>query len=84
MRLCELRQKEVINICTCKSMGYPTDVEFHCEKGHLTALVVPGPGKLCSFWSSNEYIIPWNCIKQIGDDIILVEIAEEKCLQGHS
>lgn len=84
MRLYELKQKEVINVCTCKSLGYPTDVEFNCEKGTLTALIVPGPGKLCSFWSDKEYIIPWNCIKQIGDDIILVELAEEKYLQSHA
>lgn len=83
MRICELKQKEVINICNCKSMGYPTDVDFNCEKGILKALIVPGSCKFCSLWSTNEYIIPWHCIKQIGDDIILVEISEEKCLQNH-
>lgn len=84
MRLYELKQKEVINICTCKSLGYPIDAEIDSCKGTLCSLIVPGPGKLCSFWSGSEYIIPWNCIRQIGDDIILVEITEEKCLQGHA
>ena len=71
MRICELKQKEVINICTCRTLGCPVDVEFNCETGCITALVVPGPG--------SEYIIPWNCIRQIGDDIILVEIDEKYC-----
>ncbi len=83
MRLCELKQKEVINIGTCKSLGYPIDVEMDVCKGTLTALIVPGPGKMCSFFCDKEYCIPWNAIKQIGDDIILVEICEEKCLQSH-
>ena len=63
MRICELKQKEVINICTCRT------------------LVVPGPGSFCfCFWGAgSEYIIPWNCIRQIGDDIILVEIDEKYC-----
>ena len=61
MRLCELKQKEVINTCTCKSLG---------------------PGRFCCFWGrESEYIIPWNCICQIGDDIILVEIQEDKCFR---
>ena len=80
MRLCELRQKEIINTCTCKSLGCPIDLEFDCATGRINSLIVPGPGKLCSFFGrENEYIIPWNCICQIGDDIILVEIKEEKC-----
>lgn len=53
---------------------------FNCKTGVLTALIVPGPGKLCClFGRDNEYVIPWDCICQIGDDIILVEIDEEKC-----
>ena len=42
MRICELKQKEVINICTCRTLGCPVDVEFNCETGCITALVVPG------------------------------------------
>ena len=28
-----------------------------------------------------EYIIPFECIRRIGEDIILVEIKEDKCLK---
>ncbi len=44
MRLCELRQKEVINTCTCRSLGCPVDLEFDRKTGAITALIVPGPG----------------------------------------
>ena len=81
MRICELKQKEVINICTCRTLGCPVDVGFNCETGCINALVVPGPGSFCFCFrgAGSEYIIPWNCIRQIGDDIILVEIDEKYC-----
>ena len=40
MRICELKQKEVINIHTCRSLGCPLDVEFCCETARLKALDV--------------------------------------------
>ena len=84
MRICELKQKEVINICTCRTLGCPVDVEFNCETGCITALVgSPDLASFCLFvsWGAgSEYIIPWNYIRQIGDDIILVEIDEKVLL----
>ena len=81
MRIVDLRQKEVINICTCKSLGCPIDIDFNCKTGQILALIVPGPGRICSLLGrDSEFIIPWECICQIGEDIILVEIKEDKCL----
>ena len=69
MRFCELREKEVVNICNGKCLG---------------GVVVPGPGKFCGFFGTDsEYVIPFACIKKIGPDIILVEIKEEKFLQKY-
>ena len=82
MRLCELKQKEIINTCTCKSLGCPVDLEFDEKSGKITALIVPGPGKFCCLWGrDSEYIIPCNSVCQIGEDIILVEIREEKAFR---
>ena len=75
MRLCELREKEVINTCDCKRLGCVTDVVIDLCRGSLEAIIIPGPGKICGFLGSDsEYIIPFECIKKMGDDIILVEI----------
>lgn len=83
MRLCELRQKEVINVCTCTSLGCVADVEFDPKTGCITALIVPGGNRFSCFWGHElELIIPWNCICQIGKDIILVELPAEKCKGG--
>ena len=48
MRVCELRQKEVVNICSCRTLGCPLDIEFNCKTGCVEALIVPVPGK--SMW----------------------------------
>lgn len=80
MRFCELKQKEVINVCTCRSLGCVSDLIIDCDSGAILALIVPGPGKLCWFLGRDtEFIIPWDCIEQIGDDIILVRIKEDDC-----
>lgn len=40
----------------------------------LTALIIPGPYRFFGlFGRGEEYCIPWECIKQIGDDIILID-----------
>ena len=75
MRICELKEKEVINVCSGKRLGCIADVEINICTGEIEAIVIPGPGKDC------EYVIPFSCIKKIGPDIVLVEIKEEKFLQ---
>ncbi|MBQ3601785.1 MAG: YlmC/YmxH family sporulation protein [Lachnospiraceae bacterium] len=82
MRIYDIKQKEVINICNCQRLGYVADVEFDPKCGCIEALVVPGP---CKLWGvlgrDQEYIIPFCKVHHIGPDVILVEIEEEKCLE---
>ena len=79
VRLCELEDKEVINTCDCKKLGYIVDLIIDECKGCIEAIVVPRAGKFCGlFGDGAEYIIPFRCIKRIGPDIILVEICDEK------
>lgn len=82
MRIFELRQKEVINVCNGQKLGYVIDVEFSLEEGCIEAIIVPGP---CKLWGilgrDQEYVIPFRCICNIGPDVILVELKEEDCLK---
>ena len=73
MRVCELREKEVINVC---------DVDFDVKTGRICSLIIPGPCKVFGILGrDHEYIIPYECVKRIGTDVILVEVDMEKCLQ---
>lgn len=79
MRICDLREKEVINVCTCQCIGYVMDVDIDECNGCVRALIVPGPARFCGIFGREfEHVIPWRDIVRIGPDIILVEIKEEK------
>lgn len=55
--------------------GFVQDVCADLESGNITSIIVPGSNRLLSvFSSSNDIVIPWQQIKCIGDDVILVEI----------
>lgn len=71
----DFKHKEVINIRDAKRLGFVQDVCADLETGTITSIIVPGEKRLKSVFSSNSDIeIPWQSIKCIGDDIILVEI----------
>lgn len=81
MRFWDLKQKEVINMCDCKKLGCVADLELDVCKGAICALIVPGPGRICGILGrETEFIIPWCDVKQIGEDIILVDVDTEKAL----
>lgn len=71
----DFKHKEVINIVDGRRLGFVQDVNANLETGTITSIIVPGSTKIISFFSSsNDIVIPWENIKCIGDDIILVEI----------
>jgi len=70
----ELREREVVNILDGRRLGLASDLEIEAETGRIKAIVVPGPGKfLWLFGKSEDFVIPWERIKKIGVDVILVE-----------
>lgn len=81
-RVTDLKCKEVINICTGFRLGFVSDVLVSIPSGQVLAIVVPGPCKILGmFGNDGDYIIPWECIKKFGDDIILVEVDNDRCLE---
>lgn len=75
MKLFDCRNKEVVNICDCRKLGYISDVEFCPNSGCILALIISSPARLFScFGKDHEIRIPFCCVKQFGEEIILVEI----------
>lgn len=71
----DFKHKEVININDGKRLGYVQDVCADLESGIISSIIVPGSSKFLSMFSgTNDIVIPWDKIKCIGEDIILVEI----------
>lgn len=76
-RSSELRQKEVINISDGRRLGFVNDIEINLEDGTVEAIVIPaGSGFFRIMGRDNELIVPWERIKKIGEDIILVDMDE--------
>ena len=71
----ELKSKDVINIRDCRKLGHVCDLEFDECKGCILKVMVPGENKLWSFLRCEpDIVISYKDIKQIGPDIILVDI----------
>ena len=80
LRMSELHCKEVICISNGQRLGFVSDLEIRCPEGEICAILVPGPCRIMGvFGRSDDYIIPWSCIKKIGPDIILVDIKPDDC-----
>ncbi|MCX7714353.1 MAG: YlmC/YmxH family sporulation protein [Clostridia bacterium] len=77
LRACDLRQKEVINICDASRLGYVYDVEINFENGNIEAIIVPGRTNVLSmFGKRNDYVIPWDKIVRVGEDVVLVQVQD--------
>ena len=71
----DFKHKEVINIKDGKRLGYVQDVCADLETGVITSIIVPGSNTMMNrFAGNNDIVIPWQNVKCIGNDLILVEI----------
>lgn len=74
LKATDLRQKEVINIFDGKKMGVIMDIDIDTDYGKIKSIVLPGVSRGFNlFLRSEEIEIPWEKVKKIGEDVILVE-----------
>ena len=80
MNFSELKSKDVINIVDGKRLGRPIDVIFN-DCACIEALVVPGQKSFLNLIKGVKEgaVLPWERVKQIGDDVILVELDTDFC-----
>ena len=71
----ELKSKDVININNCKKLGRVCDLEFDPCSGCISKIMVPSGSRVLGFLNCEpNIVIPFKDIRQIGPDIILVDI----------
>ena len=71
----DFKQKEVISINEGKILGFVVDVQADFENGEIHEIIVARTGRLFGgVLGKNNISIPWEKIKKIGEDVILVEI----------
>jgi len=75
MLFSELKCKDVINIRDCKKLGKVCDMELDEGNGCICKIIISDGSKMLSWFNCEpDIIIPYKDIRQIGPDIILVDI----------
>lgn len=72
----DLREKDVVNICNGQRLGCVCELELDIDCGSITAIIVSGSSFTASVLGRGRVHVPWECIKRIGRDTILVELSE--------
>ena len=73
----DMRKKEVINIVNGRRLGTIVDMSFSAD-GRINSISVPGPFTMAGLLKpgKGDFVIPWEHILKIGEDVILVELKE--------
>lgn len=75
MLFSEFRCKDIINIRDCKKLGRVCDLEFDPCSGCICKIIVQRENRMLSFLRCEpDIVIAFKDIRQIGPDIILVDI----------
>lgn len=77
---CDLREKEVVNLCDGTRLGCPSEFEFCVSDGKIAAMIVPRPSGFLGLSHANDLAIPWDKIECIGEDAILVRLAPDEMI----
>lgn len=79
MTLKQLRKKDVIRLSTGDNLGRADDLQFDERRADITEVILYGRPKWFGFAGRQpDLVIPWSGIKKIGNDVIMVELPEEK------
>ena len=70
----DLKKKSVVNILDGKKLGKVKDLTFEFPEGRISAFIV-GEQKLFAA-AENDLIVKLCCVDKIGDDAVLVSLAE--------
>ncbi len=71
----DLKKKSVVNILDGKELGKIIDLVFTFPEGKIVSFIVGGKGFLSQ---KEEYIFDLCCVNKIGDDTVLVSLADNK------
>ncbi len=77
LRLTDLEGKEVINLIDGARLGVigEADMVIDVHTGEIQSIILPRKNNFFSLWMDRQHmIIPWQCIKKIGHEVVIVEL----------
>ena len=80
MYLSKLEGKEIINLYDGTRMGTLGNAEllFDPESGNIKALLLPGFQGFLKIQNKEEITIPWEAIRKVGTDMMLVDLRPQR------
>ncbi|KLU60468.1 PRC-barrel domain protein [Peptococcaceae bacterium CEB3] len=76
MRISELRLLDIVNVKDGRRLGPIKDLDLDMERGAIRAILVAGAARSWGIFGGgrgDDILIPWDRVKKIGVDVILVD-----------
>lgn len=76
MRVSDLRLLDIVNVKDGRRLGPIKDLDLDLERGVVKSIIVAGPARSWGLFGngkSEDFIVPWDRVKKIGVDVILVD-----------
>lgn len=77
MRVSDLRLLDIVNVKDGRRLGPIKDLDLDLERGVVKGVIVPGPSRSWGLFGSGkteDFFVPWDHVKKIGVDVILVDV----------
>ncbi|WP_404450109.1 YlmC/YmxH family sporulation protein [Sutcliffiella horikoshii] len=80
MRLSEMSGKEIVDVKRAERLGIlgHTDLEINENTGEIRSLIIPSLKWFGLKKEGSDIRVPWNHIKKIGTDMIIIDIPGEE------
>ncbi|WP_078380853.1 YlmC/YmxH family sporulation protein [Sutcliffiella halmapala] len=80
MRLSEMSGKEIVDVKRAERLGIlgHTDLEINENTGEIRSLIIPSLKWFGLKKEGNDIRVPWQHIKKIGTDMIIIDIPDEE------
>ncbi|MBW3495325.1 YlmC/YmxH family sporulation protein [Bacillus sp. FDAARGOS_1420] len=75
IRISDFQMKDVVNISDGKKLGNIGDIDFDIDTGKIRAVIISKQTRMLGLFGKEvEFVIPWERIMKIGEDVILVRV----------
>ncbi|MGE7631180.1 YlmC/YmxH family sporulation protein [Bacillus paramycoides] len=77
IRISEFQMKDVVNVSDGKRLGNigDIDIDIDIDTGKIRAVIIFKQARMLGLFGKEvEFVIPWEQIMKIGEDVILVKV----------
>jgi sporulation protein, YlmC/YmxH family len=74
LKVTDLTRRDIINLSDGAKLGAIKDMHIDPSTGAIKAFVLQGPKKYGVLSAGRDVVVPWEKIKKIGVDAVLVEL----------